>query len=301
VITSPSGAAIRDILTVLERRFPMTPVSIFPVAVQGQEAAPQICRALDNANRLSDCDVLIVGRGGGSLEDLWPFNEESVAYAIANSRIPVVSAVGHEVDITISDYVADMRAPTPSAAAELITPDGDEMLQTFCGMEVLLEESAARKLQQLQQRLDSLHARLRHPGEKLQAQSQRLDHLEIRLQRVMQQRLHTARLRLDNLSSRQTYLHPEKPIQQNKDVVKQLQTRLTAQINNQLERQKQRLGKAVDLLDTVSPLNTLKRGYAITSNQNGEIIRKAAQVEIGERINTKLGEGELTCVVETAN
>jgi exodeoxyribonuclease VII large subunit len=301
VITSPSGAAIRDILTVLERRFPMTPVSIFPVAVQGQEAAPQICRALDNANRLSDCDVLIVGRGGGSLEDLWPFNEESVAYAIANSRIPVVSAVGHEVDITISDYVADMRAPTPSAAAELITPDGDEMLQTFCGMEVLLEESAARKLQQLQQRLDSLHARLRHPGEKLQAQSQRLDHLEIRLQRVMQQRLHTARLRLDNLSSRQTYLHPEKPIQQNKDVVKQLQTRLTAQINNQLERQKQRLGKAVDLLDTVSPLNTLKRGYAITSNQNGEIIRKAAQVEIGERINTKLGEGELTCVVETIN
>lgn len=298
VITSPSGAAIRDIVTVLQRRFPSIPVSIFPVAVQGQEAAPQICQALDTANRLSDCDVLIVGRGGGSLEDLWPFNEESVAYAIANSRIPIISAVGHEVDITINDYVADMRAATPSAAAELVTPDGNDMLQTFCGMEVLLEESAARKLQQLQQNLESLRARLRHPGEKLQNQNQQLDHLEARLIQAISQKLQTACFKLENLQTRQTHLHPEKPIQQAQEKVHRLYKRLQTSTQNQLQLQRQRLAKTVELLDTVSPLNTLKRGYAIAADSQGKIIRNSQEVKVGDTVTTKLGEGELDCRVE---
>ncbi len=298
VVTSPSGAAIRDITTVLQRRFPSIPVSVFPVAVQGQEAAPQICQALDTANRLSDCDLLIVGRGGGSLEDLWPFNEESVAYAIANSRIPVISAVGHEVDITISDYVADMRAATPSAAAELATPDGNDMLQTFCGMEVLLEESAARKLQQLKQSLDSLRARLRHPGEKLQNQNQQLDHLEARLIQAINQQLQTANFKLENLQTRQSHLHPEMPIQQAQDRVQRLYKRLQTNTNNQLQLQRQRLAKTVELLDTVSPLNTLKRGYAIAADSQGNIIRNSQEVQVGDTVTTKLGEGELDCRVE---
>jgi exodeoxyribonuclease VII large subunit len=298
VVTSPSGAAIRDITTVLQRRFPSIPVSVFPVAVQGQEAAPQICQALDTANRLSDCDVLIVGRGGGSLEDLWPFNEESVAYAIANSRIPVISAVGHEVDITISDYVADMRAATPSAAAELATPDGNDMLQTFCGMEVLLEESAARQLQQLKQGLDSLRARLRHPGEKLQNQNQQLDHLEARLIQAINQQLQTANFKLENLQTRQSHLHPEMPIQQAQDRVQRLYKRLQTNTNNQLQMQRQRLTKTVELLDTVSPLNTLKRGYAIAADSQGNVIRNSQEVQVGDTVTTKLGEGELDCRVE---
>jgi exodeoxyribonuclease VII large subunit len=299
VVTSPSGAAIRDIVTVLQRRFPSIPVSVFPVAVQGQDAAPQICQALDTANRLSACDVLILGRGGGSLEDLWPFNEESVAHAIANSRIPVISAVGHEVDITISDYVADMRAATPSAAAELATPDGNDMLQTFCGMEVLLEESAARQLQQLKQGLDSLRARLRHPGEKLQNQNQQLDHLEARLIQAINQQLQTANFKLENLQTRQSHLHPEMPIQQAQDRVQRLYKRLQTNTNNQLQMQRQRLTKTVELLDTVSPLNTLKRGYAIAADSQGNVIRNSQEVQVGDTVTTKLGEGELDCRVET--
>ncbi len=298
VITSPTGAAIRDILQVLRRRFPETAVSIFPVAVQGVEAAPQIVRALHNANQLSHCDLLIVGRGGGSLEDLWPFNEESVARAIFASRLPVMSAVGHEVDITIADYVADLRAPTPSAAAELSTPDGNDMLQQFAGYEVLLEESIERRLERHQEKLSALAARLQHPGQKLQSQSQHLDNLEIRLQRVIQNQLQQQRQQLQQL---ETQLHHKAPTQRMQALYERLsllQQKLDQQMQQKLRDSRQALGKAAAVLDSVNPLSILQRGYSVTSKSNGEIISDTQSINVGDTLSTRLAEGSIESVVQ---
>lgn len=298
VITSPSGAAIHDILTVLRRRFPAIPVTLLPVAVQGNEAAPQICAAIERANHCTDCDVLIVGRGGGSLEDLWPFNEESVARAIAASRIPVVSAVGHEVDTTISDYVADMRAPTPSAAAELLTPDQQEIASALEYQAQRLTRAMVTALRHRQQQLGTLRARLRHPGERLQTQAQRLDHLEMRLRKHMQQQLQQWHWQINSLHNRQKHLHPEKRLNAEQQRLQNLHQRLQRGMAMALEKQQQRLRHAVGLLDSVSPLNTLKRGYAIVRNDRQQIIRHRDQVSRGERITIRLGEGEISSRVE---
>ncbi len=297
VVTSPTGAAVRDILQVLRRRFPAISVSIFPVAVQGAEAAAQIVRALMTANQLTSCDLLIVGRGGGSLEDLWPFNEESVARAIYASRIPVISAVGHEVDITIADYVADLRAPTPSAAAELSTPDGDEMLQQFAGYEVLLEEAMERRLQRHRDQLTALSARLQHPGQKLQAQSQHLDNLEIRLKRVIQNQLQQPQHRLHNLQTRLYSQTPSTQLQSIHERLSLLQQKLQQTMQQKLRDEKQALAKAAALLDSVNPLSILQRGYSVTSLADGPILKGSETVEIGDTLITKLADGELTSVV----
>jgi len=189
VITSPTGAAIRDILSVLRRRFPGLPVTLLPVPVQGREAAPAIVRALALANAQPQFDAILIARGGGSLEDLWAFNEEVVARAIAGSRLPVVSGVGHETDFTIADFVADVRAPTPSAAAELLSLDGAELLGSLEGFELLLARALHTQLQRLGQQLTHLRARLRHPGQRLHDLAQRLDELELRLQRAIRLKL----------------------------------------------------------------------------------------------------------------
>ena len=299
VITSPTGAAIRDVLQVLERRYPSLPVSIFPVAVQGAEAAPQIVKALSTANRLSSCDLLIVGRGGGSLEDLWPFNEESVARAIFASRIPVISAVGHEVDVTIADYVADMRAPTPSAAAEIASPDGEALRQQFSGFELLLKQALSRQLQHKQTQLEHLHARLQHPGDKLQAQAQQLDNLEVRLTRAMQHQLQQQQTRLQNLKARQHTLHPQQRLAQLQDKLEQLQARAQRQMQQQLSNKRHAFEQQAALLHSVSPLNTLQRGYSITRSQQGEVIHRAGQLQPGDKLTTRLLEGEVISRVET--
>ncbi len=299
VITSASGAAVRDILTVLKRRFPSIPVTLIPVPVQGKEAAPAIVEALSLANRSGLFDVLILGRGGGSLEDLWPFNEEMVARAIVASDTPVVSAVGHEVDFTIADFVADLRAPTPSAAAELVVPDASDWLVRFRGYTQRLTQLMHRRLQAEQHHLQHLSKRLRHPGERLQQQSQRLDNLELRLKRTIRQHLAQQRQTLDNLAARQKAQRPEPQIRQWQQRVKQLEDRLNRQMTQSLKQKKQRLGEAGRLLHSVSPLNTLDRGYAIVHNEAGEVIRDAAQVQAGERIRTRVAEGEILSRVET--
>lgn len=194
IITSATGAAIRDILTVLKRRFPAIAIIIYPTVVQGNQAAPQIVRAIEIANQRSECDVLILARGGGSLEDLWAFNEEPVARAIFASQIPIVSGVGHEIDFTIADFVADIRAATPSAAAELVSPDCVEWLQQLSQLQQRLLKRMQSFLQQNQQHLKMLIKQLRHPGQRIQDQFQRLDELEQRLQRafknILSQRQH---------------------------------------------------------------------------------------------------------------
>jgi exodeoxyribonuclease VII large subunit len=299
VITSPTGAAIHDILTVLERRFPSIPVTVLPVAVQGQDAAPQIAQAIDRANRAQLFDVLIVGRGGGSLEDLWPFNEEIVARAIANSQLPIVSAVGHEVDFTIADFVADARAATPSAAAEMLSPDGEDWLQTFAGYEILLEEGIKRKLAQQQQKVEWLRSRLRHPGERLQSQSQTLDNLDLRLQAAIKARLERQAQSLLNLSNRHQAKHPRERLQREQLKLQNLQEKLRALLNKKINGEQQRFAKAAGLLNAVSPLNTLKRGYAIVSNEEGVVLSSVQAVKAGDNIQAKLSDGELSCTVNT--
>ncbi len=200
VVTSPTGAAIRDIVTVLKRRFRNVPIIIYPTAVQGENAAPQIVRALQTANERNECDVLIVGRGGGSLEDLWAFNEEIVARAIYASDIPVVSAVGHEIDFTIADFVADKRAATPSAAAELVSPDSNEWQQHLHKLHRLLTRCIKSELEQTQKNIEHLSKRLRHPGQRIQEQLQRIDESDLRLQRALQIIFNNARHKLDNVS-----------------------------------------------------------------------------------------------------
>ena len=297
VITSATGAAVKDVLSVLERRFPSIKVSIFPTAVQGEQAAKQIVEAIGNANQLGQCDALIVGRGGGSLEDLWPFNEEVVARAIFASAIPIVSAVGHEVDFTIADFVADLRAPTPSAAAELLSPDGEDILNQFEGFEILLTEAMGRKIQQLGQRADYLKKRLRHPGHKLQEQSQHLDHLDIRLRRAINSRLEQRRERMNRVQSQLARVHPGEAIGEYHQLVARYVKHMSRSVKQQLEVKRSKTGQAMHLLDTVSPLKTLGRGYSIIRDADDAVIRSVAAVAEGDVLRGQLEDGEVVFAV----
>ncbi len=298
VITSPTGAAIHDILQVLQRRCPSLPVALYPTAVQGNEAAAQIVRALELANRDGRCDALIVGRGGGSLEDLWPFNEESVARAIAASGIPVVSAVGHEVDISISDLVADLRAPTPSAAAELLSPDQSQLQQQLQVLRQRLARQTMRTLDQHRARLNHLRARLRHPGERLREQSQRLDQLELRLQRALNRRLQHSDQRLEALHQRLQRSSPSRLLERKQQQLAPLQQRLQHGIELLLQQRRQQLQFQARQLHGVSPLATLERGYAIVQDKNGQAITRQEQVSPGDQINARLHQGTLICTVD---
>ena len=298
VITSPTGAAIHDILTVLERRCPALPVALYPVAVQGTEAAGQIVRAIELANRDQRCDVLIVGRGGGSLEDLWSFNEEVVARAIAASHIPVVSAVGHEVDISISDLVADLRAPTPSAAAELISPDQQALQQQLANLQHRLQRQLRLQLQRCHERVSHLRLRLRHPGERLREQSQRLDQLELRLHRALQHQLVLRRQRLNTLDQRLRQVSPSRMLQQKAQQLQPLQQRLHASIHHLIENRQLRLRSLSRDLHSVSPLATLERGYAIVQTPDGSAVTDSTRIKAGEQVHARLHHGTLLCRVE---
>lgn len=297
VITSPTGAAIKDILHVLERRFPAIPVVIYPVAVQGEEAPSQIASAIATANRRKDADVLIVGRGGGSLEDLWAFNEEIVARSIFDSVLPIISAVGHQIDFTIADFVADLRAPTPSAAAELASPDQQEWLEALSSYETILTQHLTRKLNDLGQRLDFLQRRLKHPGKELQEQRQRLQQLLTRLIKSNARHHQTQAQQLNFLNRRLLQNRPDKLIQQMQLKLAPLQKNLNRAMHDQLQLSNQQWQHLAQRLDTVSPLATLNRGYSITRNQNKEVIKDCNKVLVGDVINTMLANGEVSSKV----
>ncbi|TNF07399.1 MAG: exodeoxyribonuclease VII large subunit [Gammaproteobacteria bacterium] len=298
VVTSPSGAALHDILSVMSRRFPAIPVRIYPTTVQGDAAATAIVDAIALANEDNQCDALIVGRGGGSLEDLWPFNEEIVARAIFASQIPVVSAVGHEVDFSIADFVADYRAPTPSAAAEVLTPDGVKLLNSFVDRERLLKESTRRRLQSLEQRVDGLQRRLRHPGEQLKHQQHRLEALTQRLVKHMTLQLERQKTGLQHLNVRLLQRHPGATFKQLHQRHAQLSERLHRIMEKQLELKHQQWVNASNLLQAVSPLNTLDRGYAIVMDEQQNILRRASDTTQGSTITAKLSNGSLQCTVK---
>ncbi|MGE6288454.1 Exodeoxyribonuclease 7 large subunit [compost metagenome] len=300
LITSATGAALHDMLTVLGRRAPDLPVFIYPTQVQGSAAIGQIVAAIALANRRAEVDVLIVGRGGGSLEDLWCFNEEAVARAIAHSAIPVVSAVGHEVDVTISDFAADLRAPTPSAAAELVAPDRSARAQRLVHLKQRLVQAISRRQTAARHGFALLQKRLDHqdPKRRLEQQSQRLDELSGRLQQLLNLRLHQGERRLANLELRLQARSPEKLLAAGKRRHQLAQERLHTLMNKRQDLAAHRLAMLSARLDGISPLATLGRGYSITRTPNGEVIRRAAQVSPGQQLVTTLAEGSLRVRVE---
>ncbi|MUK92479.1 exodeoxyribonuclease VII large subunit [Aliivibrio fischeri] len=303
IITSQTGAALFDILHVLKRRDPNLPVVIYPTMVQGSGAAIQIAQAIGRANSRNECDILIVGRGGGSLEDLWCFNEEIVARTIAASEIPIVSAVGHEIDVTIADFVADVRAPTPSAAAELVSRDLSAQLQTVAHQKRRLNSAMERYLSHQQRSLSAYQHRIekQHPQMQLNNQSQRLDDLNQRLMNHIQQRLQRQQYRVENLTLRLNNLSPTKRISQDKLHIEELKRRLLDSMDRNLLMQRHQLALAAEKLDTVSPLATLMRGYSITHNQDGKIITSTKQVELGDNITTRFADGDITSTVTKAS
>ena len=303
LITSATGAALHDMLTVLGRRAPDLPVFIYPTQVQGSAAIGQIVAAIALANRRAEVDVLIVGRGGGSLEDLWCFNEEAVARAIAHSTIPVVSAVGHEVDVTISDFAADLRAPTPSAAAELVAPDRSARAQRLVHLKQRLVQAISRRQTAARHGFALLQKRLDHqdPKRRLEQQSQRLDELSGRLQHLLNLRLHQGERRLANLELRLQARSPEKLLAAGKRRHQLAQERLHTLMNKRQDLAAHRLAMLSARLDGISPLATLGRGYSITRTPSGEVISRAAQVSPGQQLVTTLAEGALRVRVEEVN
>lgn len=301
VVTSPTGAAVRDIVTVLRRRFAGIPVVVYPVPVQGAGAGAEIARAITRAGERADCDVLIVGRGGGSLEDLWAFNEEVVARAIRACPIPVVSAVGHEIDFTIADFAADQRAATPSAAAELVSPDRQEWLARLAQQERRLYRCVRSHLTQQQQRLGWIAKRLKHPGRRLQEIGQRLDEMEQRLVRSQRGHIRHLHARLAGARAHLARVAPLHRVQRLQARREELERRLHAAAQRQTERRGQRLAAAVRALDAVSPLATLSRGYAIVSRPDGSIVRSYTEVEPGDRVEARLHQGHLVCRVEESD
>ncbi|EIC29334.1 MULTISPECIES: exodeoxyribonuclease VII large subunit [Methylomicrobium] len=295
IVTSPTGAALRDILSVLRRRFPAIPVIVYPASVQGANAKLEVAAAIDTANRRADCEVLIVARGGGSLEDLQAFNEEIVARAIAASSIPVISGIGHETDVTIADFAADLRAATPTAAAEHATPDRQQWLNGFVQSEKRLEQLLQRKLTGAHQRLAWLDKRLKqqHPGQKLRRNAQRLDELALRLtqgmQRKQQQHLH----QLAAANAKLWRFNPAARIRSQQQRQQYLVQRLQLAMQNKLEQNRLKLANTRQTLHAVSPLATLNRGYAlVTEAESGSLVRSARQLAVGDRIRIRVADGQ---------
>ena len=295
IITSKTGAALQDILHILQRRDPSLKIIIYPTAVQGKDAATEIAQMIELANQRQEVDVLIVGRGGGSLEDLWCFNEEMVARAIFHSHLPVISAVGHETDVTIADFVADLRAPTPSAAAELVSRNQTELLQQLQYRRQRLEIALDRLFAEKQQKLRHLSLRLhnQHPQAQLRIQQQLITQLSHRLQQSLRHRWQKKAENLTALSIR-LYKNPlPLRLQQYEQQLAQLKVRLNSHMNLTLSLQQKQLAHLCGKLDSLSPLKVLARGYSITQNQQNFTIRSMKDVNVGEQIKTRLPDGDI--------
>ncbi len=305
VITSPTGAAIHDILTVLKRRFPAIEVNIYPVQVQGKEAAQQMIWSINQAN-LDACnakegqaaDVVIIGRGGGSIEDLWSFNDEQLARTIFNSKLPIVSAVGHEVDFTIADFVADARAPTPSAAAEMLSPNREEYLSRLNALGSRLENSIQQQLQNKQWQLQGAQRGLQHPGDKLSQYAQTLDMLELRMQQSQKNKFNQLMQRLTRSQHKLQQQSPTNTLQKIETQLAYFQQRLNSAMKQLLANKSERLQQSALLLNAVSPLQTLGRGYAILQTDTEAVIRDSHDVKKGDLISARIGHGKLELTVE---
>jgi exodeoxyribonuclease VII large subunit len=306
IITSKTGAAVHDVLSVIERRFPSIPVKLFPVPVQGKEAAPAICNAIkligDNVSEGKfDCDVILLVRGGGSLEDLWSFNEESVARAIYDCPVPIVSGVGHEVDITIADFVADIRAATPTAAAETVTPDQTSWLQSFDYYQQRLQQLINDKTERQREKIQWLLRRLQtqHPEAKIQDSKHRVKEITKRLMLHRQSMLSARHGKLAACYARFSAQSPQLLVTQNKQTINFLDARLQTATLNLLGNRKSQLSNVARTLNAISPLQTLERGYSITMDNRSKAILSVKQVKTGDTIETRLHNGNLISRVES--
>ncbi|HGJ5884513.1 exodeoxyribonuclease VII large subunit [Arsenophonus sp.] len=303
VITSATGAALHDILNILKRRDPSLPIIIYPTAVQGEDAPRQIIRAIELANHRRECDVLIVGRGGGSLEDLWAFNDERVARAIFASQLPIIAAVGHETDVTIADFVADLRAPTPSAAAELVSRNQQELLRQLLEqkqrLEMAMDYFMARKLRifgQLQHKLQQQHPELR-----ITRQHNYLIQLQQKLVNATQQYLQQINRQQYNLEQRLILCDPRPQLQNCRQRYIQQQFQLKELITQILSQYREKFSVSCSRLEAVSPLATLARGYSISETPNGQVLTKTQQINIGENLRTRLQDGWLESKILSIN
>ena len=296
IITSSTGAALQDILHILARRDPSLKVVIYPTAVQGKEATAEIVQMIELANARQEVDVLIVGRGGGSLEDLWCFNEEEVARAIFRSNLPIISAVGHETDVTIADFVADLRAPTPSAAAELVSRNQQELLQQLAYKQQRLEMALDRIFSHQQQRLQQLRLRLQnqHPQNQLLMQKTRTAQLHHRLVLAMLRQMDKTQQKLTALSARLKQNPLPYRLQKQSQYLAQLQVRLNLGANRQVTERQNKLATLCGKLDGLSPLKVLARGYSIAEDDKGHAIVSVKQVKTGYIIKTKVADGVIT-------
>ena len=300
VVTSPDGAVIQDIINVLSRRSPYFNLIVVPTLVQGEKAAPLICEALNKASDLENIDLIILARGGGSIEDLWAFNNEEVARAIVNCPIPLVSAVGHETDFTISDFVADIRAPTPSIAAEIISQPYSELKETLEGYQGYLLKSVESQFDSQRTHITNLIKRIRHPGDKLREIGQRVDYLETALIQEMHQKVSFKKnqLNLTQLSLQQN--SPQNKVKEAKVYLQNASKDLLKAFQLKIERKRKLLGELVATIEAVSPLSVLARGYSIISTEpEGKILSSSNQVKIGQTISAVLNKGSIKAEVKS--
>ncbi|MEN9526701.1 MAG: hypothetical protein RLY56_652 [Pseudomonadota bacterium] len=300
VVTSPTGAAIRDILHILARRFASVPVVIYPTAVQGKDAVPQLLAALSAASARQECDVLIVARGGGSMEDLWAFNDEAVARAIRAAPMPVVTGIGHEIDFTIADFVADVRAPTPSGAAELVVPDSSTWRHTLVKLSHRLQQTLSRRLLDDRSSLQQLRRRLElaHPGQRVNQGAQKLDELTQRLAAAWALQSSQRATRLQRIEIRLAAVTPRHHLNALRERLTRLDHRLHQGWLQEWQQRQQRLALASRTLNAVSPLAVLDRGYAlVTLTDTGQLIRKASDAPIGSIIEARVANGTLQAQV----
>ena len=300
VVTSPDGAVIQDIINVLSRRSPFFNLTVVPTLVQGEKAAPLICEALNKASNLENIDLIILARGGGSIEDLWAFNNEEVARAIVNCPVPLVSAVGHETDFTISDFVADIRAPTPSIAAEIISQPYSELKETLEGYQSYLLKSVESQFDSQRTRITNLIKRIRHPGDKLREIGQKVDYLETALIQEMHQKVSFKenQLNLSQLSLQQN--SPQNKVKEAKVYLQNASKDLLKAFNLKIERKRKLLGELVATIEAVSPLSVLARGYSIISTEpEGKILSSSNQVKIGQTISAVLNKGSIKAEVKS--
>jgi len=300
VVTSPDGAVIQDIINVLSRRSPFFNLTVVPTLVQGEKAAPLICEALNKASNLENIDLIILARGGGSIEDLWAFNNEEVARAIVSCPIPLVSAVGHETDFTISDFVADIRAPTPSIAAEIISQPYSELKETLEGYQSYLLKSVESQFDSQRTRITNLIKRIRHPGDKLREIGQKVDYLETALIQEMHQKVSFKKnqLNLTQLSLQQN--SPQNKVKEAKVYLQNASKDLLKAFKLKIERKRKLLGELVATIEAVSPLSVLARGYSIISTEpEGKILSSSNQVKIGQTISAVLNKGSIKAEVKS--
>lgn len=300
VITSPTGAAIKDVLSVLKRRYPLCPVTIFPAPVQGESAAIKVVQAIQLANLDKNCDVILLVRGGGSLEDLWTFNEEIVARAIYESATPIITGIGHETDFTIADLVADLRAPTPSVAAETASPNQDDWLETLNIQQVRFIKALNGQLETYAQKMDWAKQRLlqQHPKTQMTHKAQRLATLTQQLKHASKATLQKKISAADILQLRLGALSPQTNITHHKNRCHHFSAQLLSSIRNQIKSQHGKLANSTHALDAVSPLATLARGYNILTQKNGKALMDSSKATPGEKLNARLHKGSISVTVD---